>query len=57
MIERNRRLKVSVGSTMKYYPLSASEEACRHQNQELTEAELKEKAKKIHSQLNILDIS
>ncbi|HML32898.1 hypothetical protein [Sporomusa sphaeroides] len=42
---------------MRYYTLSVIEEAYRRQNPELTEAEIKEKAKKIHSQLNTLDIS
>ena len=42
---------------MKYYTLTVIEDAYRRQNPELTEAEIKEKAKKIHSQLNTLEIS
>ncbi|WP_371363634.1 hypothetical protein [Sporomusa rhizae] len=42
---------------MRYYTLSVIEDAFRRQDPELTETEIKEKAKKIHSQLNTLDIS
>ncbi len=42
---------------MKYYTLTVIEDAYRRQNPELTEAEIEEKAKKIHSQLNTLEIS
>ncbi len=41
---------------MKYYTLAVIEDAYRCQSPELTETEIKEKAKKIHSQLNTLDV-
>lgn len=42
---------------MKYYTLTEIEEAYRRQSPDLTEEEIKEKAKKVHSQLNTLDVS
>jgi hypothetical protein len=42
---------------MRYYTLIEIEEAYRHQSPDLTEEEIKGKAKKIHSQLNTLDVS
>ncbi len=45
------------GSGVKYYTLMEIEEAYRNQCLDLTEEEIKEKAKKVHSQLNTLDVS
>lgn len=42
---------------MKFYTLIEIEDAYRCQCPDLTEEEIKEKAKKIHSQLNTLDVS
>jgi len=42
---------------VKYYTLIEIETAYQYQYPNLTEAEIKEKAKRIHSQLNTLDIS
>lgn len=42
---------------MKYYTLIEIEEAYRRQSPDLTDEEIKDKAKKIHSQLNTLDVS
>lgn len=42
---------------MKFYTLLEIEDAYRFQCPDLTEEAIKEKAKKIHSQLNTLDVS
>lgn len=41
---------------MKYYTLEMLENYYRRENSELPESEIKERAKKLHSQLNTLDI-
>lgn len=42
---------------MKYYSLEELEAMCRQEDNSLTDEEIRQKAKKLYSQLNVLDVS
>ncbi|MDU4960932.1 MAG: hypothetical protein E6X17_09785 [Sporomusaceae bacterium] len=41
---------------MKHYKLEELETLCRQENSSLTDEEIRQKAKQLHAQLNVLDV-